>query len=144
MARKQKRARRRAKPGSRGRGAFFHIQVRPKSEFRFFRNQDVGRKGGLERVAGRRPNGSWATQKWLIGKEHAHRVGKRLVPDTAEARKLLRLLGSAPMHLGGDRFKAKDRQKIPEREKPTPAMRRAQQRNIRKAQAALRRRRRRA
>ena len=130
----------RAKPGSRGRGAFFHIQVRPKSDFVFFRNQDVGRKGGLERVAGRRANGSWATQKWLVGKKHAHRVGRRLVADTPEARKLLRLLGSTPVHLGGDRFRAKDRPKVPESEKPTPAMRRAQQRNIRKAQAAVRRR----
>jgi hypothetical protein len=139
---KRKGKRRRAKPGARGRGAFFHIQVRPRSEFITFRNQDVGGRGGLERIAGRRANGSWATQKWLIGKEHAHRVGRRLVPDTPGARKLLALLGSPPRHIGGDRFTAKDRPKIPEREKPTPAMRRAQRRNIRKAQAALRRRRR--
>ncbi len=139
---KKMKSRRRAKPGARGRGGFFHIQIRPKKEFVFFRNQDVGRKGGLERVAGRRANGSWATQKWLISKSHAHRVGRRLVPDTAAARKLLRLLGSEPMHLGGDQFKAKDRQKIPASMKPTPAMRRAQLRNIRKAQAAVRRRRR--
>ncbi len=141
MAEKSRKVRRRAKPGARGKGAFFHIQVRPKSEFSVFRAQDIGKKGGLERVAGRRPNGSWATQKWLIGKDHAHRVGRRLVPDSVEARKLLRLLGSTPVHLGGDRFKAKDRIKIPESSKPTPAMRRAQLRNIRKAQAALRRRR---
>jgi hypothetical protein len=140
MRTKRKGKRRRAKPGARGRGAFFHIQVRPKSEFAVFRNQDVGRKGGIERVAGRRPNGSWATQKWLIGKKHAHRVGHRLVPDTPEARKLLALLGAPPRHIGGDRFRAKDRPKVPEREKPTPAMRRAQKRNIRKAQAALRQR----
>lgn len=142
MPKKTKSGRRRAKPGARGRGGFFHIQVRSKSEFVFFRNQDVGRKGGLERVAGRRANGSWATQKWLIGKSEAHRVGRRLVPDTPEARKLLRMLGSTPSHLGGDRFKAKDRQKIPAAMKPTPAMRRAQLRNIRKAQAAVRRRKR--
>ena len=59
---------RRAKPGARGQGGFFHIQVRPRTEFVFFRNQDVGRRGGIERVAGRRANGSWDTQKWLIGK----------------------------------------------------------------------------
>ncbi|MGQ0741081.1 MAG: hypothetical protein ACT4OG_02120 [Alphaproteobacteria bacterium] len=141
MATTTKSGRRRAKPGARGRGGFFHIQVRPKSEFVFFRNQDVGRKGGLERVAGRRANGSWATQKWLIGKEHAHKEGRRLVPDTPAARKLLRMLGAAPVHLGGDRFRAKDRPNVPESMKPTPAMRRAQIRNIRKAQAAARRRR---
>jgi len=133
---------RRAKPGARGRGGFFHIQVRPKSDFVFFRNQDVGARGGLERVAGRRANGTWDTQKWLIGKSEAHRAGKRLEPDTAAARKVLAQLGSVPRHLGGDRFIARPRRKIPESEKPTPAMRRAQLTNIKKAQAAVRKRRR--
>ena len=133
---------RRAKPGAHGHGGFFHIQVRPKSDFVSFRNQDVGARGGIERVAGRRANGSWDTQKWLIGKSEAHRAGKRLAPDTAAARKVLSQLGSTPRHLGGDRFIARLRRKIPAREKPTPAMRRAQLANIKKAQAALRKRRR--
>jgi hypothetical protein len=133
---------RRAKPGARGRGGFFHIQVRPKSDFVFFRNQDVGTRGGLERVAGRRANGTWDTQKWLIGKSEAHRAGKRLEPDTAAARKVLKQLGSVPRHLGGDRFIARPRRNIPEGAKPTPAMRRAQLTNIKKAQAAVRKRRR--
>jgi len=141
-SRKRRSSGRRAKPGARGRGGFFHIQVRPKSDFVSFRNQDVGARGGIERVAGRRANGSWDTQKWLIGKSEAHRAGKRLAPDTAAARKVLAQLGSLPRHLGGDRFIAKPRRKIPAREKPTPAMRRAQLANIKKAQAALRRRRR--
>ena len=140
MAKKRTKARKRAKPGARGRGSFFHIQVRPRSEFVTFRNQDVGGRGGIERVAGRRANGSWDTQKWLIGKNEAHRVGKRLAADTAAARKVLGTLGSVPRHFGGDRFIAKPRRKIPASEKPTPAMRRAQLANIKKAQAALRRR----
>jgi hypothetical protein len=126
----------RAKPGARGGGEFFHIEVRPRLEFRTFRTQDVGKKGGIERVAGKRSSGSWDTQKWLIGKGHAHRVGCRLVPDTVDARKLLKVLGAPPRHLGGDRFKAKDRPNVPERKKPTPAMRRARTRNIRKARGA--------
>jgi hypothetical protein len=144
MAKSHKRrtTRRRAKPGARGRGGFFHIQVRPKRDFVSFRNQDVGARGGIERVAGRRANGSWDTQKWLVGKSEAHRAGKRLAPDTAAARKVLAQLGSVPRHLGGDRFIAKPRRKIPAREKPTPAMRRAQLANIKKAQAALRKQRR--
>ena len=133
---------RRAKPGASGRGGFFHIQVRPKSDFVTFRNQDVGSRGGIERIAGRRANGSWDTQKWLIGKSEAHRAGKELVADSAAAKKVLGQLGSVPRHLGGDRFIAKPRRKIPEAEKPTPAMRRAQLANIKKAQAALRKRRR--
>lgn len=140
MAAKTRTGRRRAKPGAGGRGDFFHIEVRPKGQFVAFRVQDVGAAGGLERVAGRRANGTWATQKWLVGKAHAHRAGRRLVPDTAAARRLLAKLGSEPRHLGGDRFRAKDRRNIPESEKPTPAMRRASRRNIRKAQAAVRRR----
>jgi hypothetical protein len=141
-SRKRRAKTRRAKPGARGRGGFFHIQVRPKSDFVFFRNQDVGTRGGLERVAGRRANGTWDTQKWLIGKSEAHRAGKKLEPDTAAARKVLAQLGSVPRHLGGDRFIAKPRRNIPEGAKPTPAMRRAQRANIKKAQAAVRKRRR--
>jgi hypothetical protein len=133
---------RRAKPGARGVGRFFHIQVLPRTEFVSFRNQDVGSRGGIERVAGKRANGSWDTQKWLIEKPQVHRAGKKLEADTAAARKVLRTLGSTPRHLGGDRFIAKPRRDIPESEKPTPAMRRAQAANIKKAQAAVRRRRR--
>jgi hypothetical protein len=140
-ARRQPSGRGRAKPGARGGGAFFHIEVRPRRQFRTFRTQDVGKKGGIERVAGKRSSGSWDTQEWLISKEHAHRVGRRLVPDTADARKVLKVLGAPPRHVGGDRFKAKDRPNVPERRKPTPAMRRARARNIRKAQAARGRRR---
>lgn len=103
--------------------------------------QDVGRPGGVERVAGRRADGSWDTAKWLIEKAHAHLANGTLVPDSLAAQKVLRSLGSAPVHLGGDRFRAKPRRDVPESEKPTPAMRRAQRANIKKAQAALRARR---
>jgi len=126
----------RAKPGVRGSGKFFHVEVRRPQDFVSFRVQDVGGKGGIERVAGRRASGSWGTQKGLIPKDQAHVEGSRLVPDTAGARKVLGSLGSVAVHVTGDRFSAKPRRNIPESEKPTPAMRRAQLRNIRKAQAA--------
>jgi hypothetical protein len=142
--RKRRSTGRRAKPGARGTGRFFHIQLRPQSDFVSFRNQDVGRRGGIERIAGRRANGSWDTQKWLIGKSEAHLDGDELVADSVAAEKVLSQLGSVPRHLGGDRFIAKPRRDIPEREKPTPAMRRAQRANIKKAQAAVRKRRKRA
>jgi hypothetical protein len=45
-------------------------------------------------------------------------------------------LGSEPMFLKGDMFKAKPRPNVPEREKPTLAQRRARAANIKKAQAA--------
>lgn len=131
----------RAKPGSRGGGRFFHIELRPSDQFVAFRVQDVGEPGGVERVAGQRPSGSWDTAKWLVAKTDAHVEGDRLVPDSAEAKKLFGSLGSAPVRVEGDRFRAKPRRDIPEEEKPTPAMRRAQAANIMKAQAAVRRRR---
>jgi len=53
--------------------------------------------------------------------------------DGTEVRNLLRKLGSVPVHAGGDRFKAQPRRKIPEREKPTPAMQRAQLADAKKA-----------
>lgn len=130
----------RAKPGSRSGGRFFHVEVRPAREFVSFRLQDIGKPGGVERLAGRRASGSWDTQKWLIEKSRAHLDKGMLVADSAEAEKVLATLGSPPVHLGGDRFRAKPRRDIPESEKPTPAMRRAQTKNIKKAQAAVKRR----
>mgnify|MGYP001604512642 CR=1 FL=1 len=127
---------RRAKPGARGGGRFFHVEVRPARDFVRFRVQDIGGKGGIERVAGQRASGSWDTQKWLISKDLAHLDAGLLVPDTAAARKVLDMLASAARHVTGDRFKAKPRRDIPETAKPTPAMRRAQRHNIRKAQSA--------
>lgn len=138
-ARAQPEGRRRAKPGAGGGGKFFHIEVRPRREFETFRTQDVGRRGGIERVAGRRGSGSWDTQKWLIGKDHAHRQGGRLIADSPDAKRIFATLGSAPRHIGGDRFRAAPRPNIPERDKPTAAQKRARRRNIAKAQAARRR-----
>src|SRR5262249_54400156 len=131
----QPEGRSRKKPGTGGHGDYYHIAVRPKTEFVTFRTQDVGEPGHIQRVAGKRSSGSWDTVKWLIGKEDAHVEGGRLVPDTAEARKLLEKLGSQPVHVKGDTFKAKPRPNVPEREKPTPAQQRARSANIKKAQA---------
>jgi hypothetical protein len=49
---------------------------------------------------------------------------------------VLEQLGSDPEHKEGDIFNAKPRLNVPEAEKPTPAQRRAQKENIKKAQAA--------
>jgi hypothetical protein len=130
----------RAKPGSRSGGRFFHIEVRPARDFVSFRVQDIGSPGGVERLAGQRANGSWDTQKWLIEKTHAHIENGRLVADSLEAEKVLASLSSVPVQVGGDRFKAKPKRDIPESEKPTPAMHRAQMQNIKKARAAVRKR----
>jgi len=135
-ARAQPEGRARKKPGTAGGGNYYHVAVRPKTDFVTFRTQDVGDPGHVQRVAGKRQSGSWDTVKWLISKEDAHVEGGKLVPDTEDARDLLAKLGSEPVHVRGDVFQAKPRRNVPEREKPTPAQRRARLANIKKAQAA--------
>ncbi|HWR64911.1 MAG TPA: hypothetical protein VN364_02210 [Bellilinea sp.] len=127
---------RRAKPGSQGKGDYYRIVVRDKGEFNTFRYHDVGDKGHILRLAGKRSSGTWDTQTWLISKEDAHVSGDTLVPDTKDAKELVASLGSQPVHVTGDIFKAKDRVDIPERAKPTAAQQRARSENIKKAQAA--------
>ncbi|HEX2696968.1 MAG TPA: hypothetical protein VHM28_04620 [Anaerolineales bacterium] len=128
----------RKKPGSTGAGDYYHVEVRSNGDFTTFRTQDVGRRGHIQRVAGRRPTGTWATVKWLIGKEDAHVQNGKLVPDTKDARKVLEQLGSRPVHMVGDRFKARPRPNVPESAKPTPAQQRARRANIKKAQVTRR------
>jgi hypothetical protein len=123
----------RAEPDLRGAGDFYHVQVRPKGAFRVFRTQDVGKRGGIERVAGRRADGSWSTQKWLIGKEHAHVEDGCLVGDTPEARKVLRTLMSTPHRVRGDRFAAKPRSEAPRRRALTQREERQERRLARRA-----------
>jgi hypothetical protein len=97
----------REKPGASGEGQYYHIEIRPAGPFTSFRTQDVGEKGGIQRVAGQREDGSWDTQKWLISKDLAHVEQGRLIPDHEDAREVLDELGSAPVLIEGDRFRAK-------------------------------------
>ena len=137
-SRVQPEGRGRKKPGTTGQGDYYHVEVRPKEGFTTFRTQDVGDKGHLQRVAGKRSSGSWATTKWLISKEDAHVEEGHLVGDTREVKDLLKKLKTKPVHMSGDRFQAKDRPNVPERAKPTAAQQRARQQNIKKAQATRR------
>lgn len=134
----QPQGRARKKPGAGG-GKFYRIEVRPKNEFVSFRTQDVGKKGGLERIAGRRSSGSWDTVTWLVEKEKAHvSENGQLMIDDPKAKTLLASIRRPIMHKKGDIFTALPRKNVPEAVKPTPAMRRAQRQNIRKAQKARR------
>jgi hypothetical protein len=135
-ARSQPKGRERQKPGSGGSGNYYHVEVREGDDFETFRTQDVGDEGHLQRVAGKRPRGSWATVKWLISKEDAHVEDGKLVGDTKDAKDLLKKLRSRPVQIRGDRFEAKPRRNVPERSKPTAAQQRARRQNIKKAQAA--------
>ncbi len=123
----------RAKIGSKGTGEFYRIVVRDKNDFQMFRNQDVGDPGHIERIAGKRNNGRWATQTWLVSKEDAKKEGNKLVPVTDDAKKLFDMLGSELEWQRGDIFKAKDRPNVPEDSKPTPEQKRAWNKNLIKA-----------
>ncbi len=132
----QPEGRKRAKPGTKGEGDYFRIVLRPTAEFTTFRYHDVGEKGHILRLAGKRSSGSWDTQTWLISKSDAHMEGDTLIADTEDARKLIESLGSKPKHVKGDVFEAKDRPNVPERNKPTEAQQQARLENIKKAQQA--------
>lgn len=134
----QPQGRMRKKPGTTGKGKFFRIEVRPKKEFKTFRIQDVGKKGGLERLAGTRSSGSWDTVAWLVSKNDAKVKNGKLVIKDARAKSVLKSLQGSIVRVKGDIFRAHPRANVPERLKPTPAMQRAQKANIRKAQAARR------
>lgn len=97
----------REKPGATGEGQYYHIEIRPTGQFTTFRTHDVGEKGGIQRVAGQREDGTWDTQKWLISKELAHVEQGRLIPDHEDAREVLDDLGPGPMQIEGDRFRAR-------------------------------------
>ncbi len=118
----------RKKPGSTGKGDYYHIEVRPSSDFTVFRVQDVGAKGGLERVAGKRKSGSWGTVAWLLSKKDAKVVGDKLVITGVKAKSLLKSLSAPIVRVKGDIFKSHPVKNVPEKSKPTPAMLRARRR----------------
>jgi hypothetical protein len=130
----------RREPGSRGSGNYYHVVVRPGDEFVTFRTQDVGRRGHIQRVAGKRSSGYWSTVEWLIGKEDAHVQDDKLIPDTKAAKDVIKQLSSEPVRLVGDRFKARPKRDVAESSKSTPAQQLARRENIKKAQSAQRKR----
>lgn len=127
-------------PGTTGKGKFYRIEIRPKGQFTRFRIQDVGKKGGLERLAGHRRSGSWDTVSWLISKDKASVVRGHLKINNKKDQGVLKQIKGPIVHMKGDVFRAHPRN-VPEAKKPTLAMRRAQKANIKKAQRALAKRR---
>lgn len=113
---------RRKAPGSTGKGKFYRIELRPKGEFKSFRVQDVGKKGGLERLAGHRPSrkgkaGSWDTVTWLIGKDKAHVERGHLKIDGAKDKSVLKQIKGPIVHVRGDIFHAHPKPRISRRKK---------------------------
>ena len=102
---------------STGKGRFYRVVVRDKNDFVMFRNHDVGGPGHVERLAGKRANGRWATVAWLIDKRDAHIERGYLVGDTEDVRDVLKRLRRKPRHVKGDIFMAGPEIKGSERDK---------------------------
>ena len=134
----QTKKRARKAPGSSGRGDYYHVEVLPGEDFVTFQTQDVGRRGHIQRVAGKRSSGYWTTVKWLIGKEDAHIQDEKLVPDTRAAKDVINQLGSPPVRLVGDRFKAKPKPHGSESIKPTFTEGRTRRESVKKTQPGRR------
>lgn len=115
---------RRAKASAKRRGSF-HIEVQPKEAFVEFKTQDIGRDGGIERIAGKRAGGAWSTQEWVIAKDQAHVERGMLIGDTVDARRVLTMLGAEPRHIKADRFTIHGHTGMPADVSPTLAPRRA-------------------
>jgi hypothetical protein len=94
---------------------YFRIIVRPKDEFSSFRYQDVGEPGHIQRLTGRRQDGSWDTQAWLISKQDAHVEDDRLITDTKEARELVKQLEADLKYVRENVFEAKSFRNVPQK-----------------------------
>lgn len=99
----------RAAPGTKGTGNFYRITIRPKSEFVSFRNHDIGRAGHIERIAGKRADGAWDTQCWLVDKKDAKIEGGYLIGNNDDVKNLFLKFENSPKHIREDLFSAKDK-----------------------------------
>lgn len=90
-----------------GRGMFYRIEVRPDGEFKTFRTHDVGESGHVERLAGKRADGTWDTVTWLVNKSDAHiSSNDELVIDDPKARTVLKQIRGKILHKKGNVFEA--------------------------------------
>lgn len=99
----------RAPPGSKEGGKYYRIVLHSPDRYTTFRIHDVGRVGHTQRLTGRRDDGHWETQSWLINKQDAHVMGRTLVPDDPHAKKVFSHL-SQPVKVQGDIFRAREEQ----------------------------------
>ena len=89
--------------GEEGCGDYYYIEVRARSEFKYFRFHDVGDPGHIMRLEGLRDDGTKDDQAWLISKRDAHMEEHFLKADTKHAQEVLDIYGPAH-HVEGDVF----------------------------------------
>ena len=126
----------RQKPRNARVAQYYHIEVLPRTDFVNFQTQTVGRQGRIQRVAGQRSSGYWSTVKWMIDKKEAHVQDNKLVADSLAAKNVMEQLGSAPVRMLGDLFKARPRPGFREEPKPTGSRPPAHRENGRKPRAS--------
>ena len=97
----------RAPPGSKGR-EYYRVILHSPDRYTTYRIQDVGREGHAQRLAGRKDDGKWETQAWLISKNDAHVENRVLIPHDLRAKRVLSKL-SQPVKVRGDIFRARER-----------------------------------
>lgn len=87
---------------------FFRIEVRPRKGFTSFQKRYVGKKDGLVRVSGKRPDGRWVTVRWLVNKKDAHvNGGRQLILDDPRVRTVLKNIRGRIVHVKGDVYVAR-------------------------------------
>jgi hypothetical protein len=83
----------------------YQIVLHPRAAFVTTRTRTVAE--GIERLDGRRADGTWAVVEWSIAKTLARNEKGQLVTDDLNAAALLEELGPLK-HVRGDRFKVRE------------------------------------
>lgn len=104
----------RGESGSVRKGHFFHIEVRPSTEFEAFYTEDVGRKGHSKLVLGKsKEDGKWITHKWLISKEDAYISDHgKVESEDPRIQKILDYLDGDLTHKEKDTFSARPHRRL--------------------------------
>ncbi len=88
-----------------GQGEYFRIIIRPSSDFIKLRMEASADADVIQQINGKRADGRWNTQSWLIHKSAAHLEADKLVADNQHAKKLLQALDHKMVLIEKDTFK---------------------------------------
>lgn len=102
-----------------GSGRYFHVEVRPKTDFNAFYTKDVGRTGHSLLVLGRKKkDGKWAAHLWLINKKDAYITESgKLDSEDRRVKQILDYVDGDLVHKEKDTFYVRSQRslkKIPE------------------------------
>jgi len=89
-------------------GSYYRINVRDRDEFIQFKSETPTGNNTIQQINGKRADGIWCTQSWLIKKEAAHIESDKLIADKKAAKKLLQVLDGKIHFVEGDIFQLVD------------------------------------